>query len=129
MGGLTSDHGSLLVSGDCVFIFPRRQFLPRSRCLHEILQIKIHIDFDGLLIVREHDNDVGLYFQLWIDLSHWALFSPCGKKNVDFTWHSAKSDQRRSEGVATEDRFVILEPAVRFGDADRWPCGIIFSLA
>ena len=33
------------------------------------------------------------------------------------------------EGVAAEDKFVILEPAVRFGDADRWPCGIIFSLA
>ena len=58
-GGLTSDHGSHFVSGDCVFILARRQFLPRSRCLHEILQIKIHIDFDGLLIVRDPDNDVG----------------------------------------------------------------------
>ena len=30
----------------------------------------------GRLILRDwwdHDNDVGLYFQLWIDLSHWAL--------------------------------------------------------
>lgn len=24
---------------------------------------------------------------------------------------------------------VIVEPAARFGDADRWPCGIIFSFA
>ncbi len=47
------------------------------------------------------------------------------------TWisHGIRRAKMLKKQVAGPYQFAILQPAARFGDADRWPCGIIFSSA